>query len=186
MPPGSVRRHRFLSDDIPLLPPPQRRHNGQMVRRLRVDGVNGVFSGKIQPVVDENVVDAPHRIVRRKRVAGGRIAVPCARLEHVGPGVAQQGTEYTGRILVRAGDDVQIPHEDHGAGQCLHHIGDPLELFGSLGRFQAEVGLYARQDVSLPLDTVGFAFGFVAGQDLLETAYAALKGLPEFKEAKDC
>jgi len=57
---------------------------------------------------------------------------------------------------------------------------------GKYAGFQAEVGLYARQDVSLPLDTVGFAFGFVAGQDLLETAYAALKGLPEFKEAKDC
>ena len=57
---------------------------------------------------------------------------------------------------------------------------------GKYAGFQAEAGLYARQDVSFPLDTVGFAFDFVVGEDLLETAYAALKRLPDFTEAKDC
>ena len=57
---------------------------------------------------------------------------------------------------------------------------------GKYAGFQAEAGLYASRDVSFPLDTVGFAFDFVVGEDLLVTAYAALKRLPEFTEAKDC
>ena len=57
---------------------------------------------------------------------------------------------------------------------------------GKYSGFQAEAGIYASSSASLPIDTVGLSFGFVADKDLLVTGYEALKGLPEFSGAADC
>jgi len=57
---------------------------------------------------------------------------------------------------------------------------------GKYAGFNAEVGIYASAGVSLPLDNFGLAFTFVSGQDLLETAYFAVKALPNFSSAADC
>lgn len=57
---------------------------------------------------------------------------------------------------------------------------------GKHAGFNGEAGIYASSSASLPIDTVGLSFGFVADQDLLVTGYDALKCLPEFAGAEDC
>ncbi len=57
---------------------------------------------------------------------------------------------------------------------------------GKYAGFQAEAGIYSSPEVAMPIDTVGVSFGFVPGQNLLETGYAALKGLPQFSGSGDC
>lgn len=57
---------------------------------------------------------------------------------------------------------------------------------GKYSGFQAEAGIYAAAGEPQPLTTVGFSFEYVAGQDVLPTAYDAMKTIPEFADATDC
>lgn len=57
---------------------------------------------------------------------------------------------------------------------------------GKYSGFNAEVGIYASAEVNLPLEIFSLAFTFVSRQDLLETAYLAVKALPNFSSAADC
>lgn len=57
---------------------------------------------------------------------------------------------------------------------------------GKYSGFSAEAGIYAGPGVSHPLDVIGFSFEFVAGKDLMETAYEAAKTVPEFAGSVDC
>ena len=57
---------------------------------------------------------------------------------------------------------------------------------GKYSGVQAEAGIYSAAGVSQPLDVIGFSFAFDDNQDVLQTAYAALKQIPEFADATDC
>ncbi len=57
---------------------------------------------------------------------------------------------------------------------------------GKYSGFQVEAGIYAAAGEAQPLTMVGFSFEYVAGQDVLPTAYAAMKTIPEFADATDC
>jgi hypothetical protein len=57
---------------------------------------------------------------------------------------------------------------------------------GKYSGFQAEAGVYAGPDLPQPLEIIGFFFGYVAGKDLMESAYDAAKAVPEFSGCSDC
>lgn len=57
---------------------------------------------------------------------------------------------------------------------------------GKYSGFNAEVGIYASPGESLPIDNFGVPFLFVEGQDVITSAYLAVKAIPNFVTAEDC